>query len=181
MSSRDVGRGKERLKVGVMLPLRDRGRLKPVYTIDKYRDLDAFNRGERYERVVIDHNCFLNEGIDLLWSLGCGGAGTPFDNANAFIGVGDSTEPADPVQTGLQALVNKLYKEMDDGYPEYGSDQLATWRATFDAGEANWQWNEVTVANGDSDADVNLNRLVQTVGTKASPGVWTVSLQILIV
>jgi len=83
-----------------------------------------------------------------------------------------------PTETGLAAASNKLYQGMDDGYPTSGSDQKATWRATFGASEANFQWNEITVANGDSDSADNLNRLVQNVGTKASPGVWTVSLEV---
>ncbi len=34
------------------------------------------------------------------------------------------------------------------------------------------------MANGDSDAAVNLNRKAQSVGTKESPAVWTLELEI---
>ncbi|RIK41610.1 MAG: hypothetical protein DCC55_11375 [Chloroflexi bacterium] len=126
----------------------------------------------------IEGNLLLNEGIGELWDLACG-LGTPgaFDNTNSQIGVGDSTTSESATQTGLQASTNKLYKAVEAGYPQR-SAQTVTWRAIFGSGDANFAWQEFTVANGNSDAAVNLNRKVSNQGTKASGQTWTLDLQI---
>jgi len=59
-----------------------------------------------------------------------------------------------------------------------GSAQKATWQATFGSDEANFTWNEITVANGNSDSAMNLNRKVQSMGTKASGTTWVVQVSI---
>ncbi|MEM2612444.1 MAG: hypothetical protein QXJ45_07510 [Thermoproteota archaeon] len=139
---------------------------------------------EQFEEYMIDKNrvrgnIFLNEGINFIWSIVCGATGlTPFNNANAHIGVGDGTAAASPSQTGLQG-VNKTYKPMDTGYPIYGSDQKAIFRSTFGANDANYTWNEWTVANGNSDAAINLNRKVESLGTKASGSTWVLEVQLI--
>lgn len=125
-----------------------------------------------------EHNCLLNEGINELWTLVCGTGATKFDNTNAYLGVGDSATGEGPTQTGLQAATNKLYKAMDATYPTYGTSQKATWRSTFGSAEANWAWNEFTVANGNSDASKNLNRKVSSQGTKQSGQTWELTLEI---
>lgn len=148
------------------------------WIVRKYRSEADYRAGVApYDVVEFDHNLFLNEGIGALWDLACGlGSPSAFSNANAYLGVGDSATAAAATQTGLQASTNKLYKAMESGYPQR-SGQTVTWRAVFADAEANWAWNEVTVANGNSDAAVNLNRKVQSLGTKAS-GTWTLDLEI---
>jgi len=131
-----------------------------------------------YDVVEFAGNVLLNEGINELWTLVCGTGATQFSNAAAYMGVGDSATAADATQTGLQAATNKLYKAMDATYPTYGASQKATWRATFGSADANFAWNEITVANGGSDASKNLNRLVQAMGTKASGSTWVATLEI---
>jgi len=134
--------------------------------------------GEKpYEILGFQGNMALNEGINALWTLVCGGSETPFNNANARIGVGDGTATEDPTQTGLQG-VNKYFKGMDSGYPTFGTAQKATWRSTFGPDEANFEWNEITVVNGPDDTAKNLNRKVQAMGTKASGTVWIATLEI---
>lgn len=158
---------------------------RPVWTIYKFHDPSGriarlFAAGvrmselrRRYRRQYrglkrIKGNLLLNEGINAAWNLICGAGGTAFNNANSYIGVGDSNTAASASQTGLQASSNKLYKAMDTSYPTSGSSQQAVWRSTFGSSDANWAWNEITVANGNSDSATNLNRLVQSMGTKAS-------------
>jgi len=113
-------------------------------------------------------NIALNEGLGELIDLICG-LGTPmkWDNTNARLGVGDSNVAADPTQTGLQAATNKTFKAMDTGYPQR-SAQTAEWRTTFGGTDANYAWNEFTVVNAADDAGKNLNRRVESKGTKAS-------------
>lgn len=124
-------------------------------------------------------NILLNEGINELWTILCSASsGTKFDNTNAYLGVGDSAVAEGATQTGLQAVTNKIYKAMDVSYPTYGTSQKATWVSTFESAEANFDWREFTVANGNSDAAVNLNRKVSSQGTKASGQRWELFFEI---
>jgi hypothetical protein len=163
----------------------DHGLWSPAWTIRDFRDptgeisrwgqegasikeiLCGFPRSLSLDQWV-PGNCLLNEGINELWTLVAGTGATKFDSANAYIGAGDSNTGEAATQTGLQAASNKLYKAMDGGYPTYGTSQKGTWRSTFGTTEANWPWEEVTVANGNSDAAKNLNRKVQSFGTKSA-------------
>jgi len=144
------------------------------WSIEKVKDLGIF---EKPSLLWIPGNILLNEGINLVWTLVCGGSGTPFNNANAYIGVGDSSTAESATQTGLLGT-NVAYKGMDSGYPQYGSNQQAKWQSTFGGDEANFTWNEITVANGSSNAATNLNRKVQSLGTKASGTTWVAQLTI---
>jgi hypothetical protein len=122
-------------------------------------------------------NCLLNEGINELWTLVAGTGAVLFDNGHAYIGVGDDATAAAATQTGLIAATNKKYNPMDTSYPTYGSSQKVTHRATFASNDANFHWQEITVANGNSDASKNLNRKVQDMGTKASNTSWVATLE----
>lgn len=126
----------------------------------------------------IEGNLLLNEGINELWTILCSATGTKFDNTNAYLGVGDSSAAENATQTGLQAATNKLYKAMEASYPTYGTSQKATWKSSFGSAEANFAWNEFTVANGNSDASKNLNRKVSSQGTKTSGQTWELTLEI---
>lgn len=148
------------------------------WMISRYADDAAFAADAPYDVSEFDGNLLLNEGIAELLDLGCGlGAPTSFANANAYLGVGDSSTAASASQTGLQASTNKLYKAMESGYPSRAS-QTVTWRSVFGSSDANFGWNEFTVANGNSDSAKNLNRKVDAQGTKASGQTWTLDLAI---
>ena len=111
--------------------------------------------------------------IDLL----IGAAATAFSNANAYIGVGDSSTAENATQTSLQAATNKLWKAMESGYPT-NATQKVTFRAVFGSAEANYAWNEFTVTNASDDTGDNLNRKVSAQGTKTSGQTGTVDLEI---
>lgn len=123
-------------------------------------------------------NCLLNEGINALFTHICSSSGTKWDNTNARLGVGDSPAAEDPVHVGLQAATNKLWKGMMAGFPTYGTDQKATWKSEFLDAEANYAWEEFTVANAADDTGDNLNRKVSPQSTKVSGQVWELSLEI---
>ncbi|MEM0325808.1 MAG: hypothetical protein QW733_02080 [Desulfurococcaceae archaeon] len=129
------------------------------------------------EKRKILGNVFLNEGINYIWTAVCGGSFTPLSSTNAYIGVGDGTAPENPAQTGLQGA-NKYYKGMDTGYPIYGSDQKAVFRSTFGSDEANFAWNEWTVANGSGDQYININRKVENLGTKTQGSTWILTVEL---
>lgn len=159
-------------------PLHETVWYRTEWIIRRYADDEAFARGEAYSESKIEGNLMLNEGIAEMLDLLIGaGSPTTFANANAYIGVGDSTTAASAAHTGLQASSNKLYKAMEATYPQR-SGQTVTWRSQFGSSEANFAWQEFTVANGNSDSAKNLNRRVSDQGTKASGQTWTVDLAI---
>lgn len=122
-------------------------------------------------------NLGLNEGLQELIDIICGiGTPTKWDNSNARLGVGDSTTAAQATDTGLLGS-NKTFKAMDATYPQK-SGQTAEWRSTFGSAEGNHAWEEYTVVNAADDAGKNLNRKVESKGTKASGETWTLSLKI---
>lgn len=151
---------------------------KVEWGIRKYANVADAKAGKVMETIKFDGNIMLNEGINELWTLACSGSGTKFDAANAHLGVGDSDAAEAADQTGLQATTNKIYKPMEGGFPTFGTAQQATWKASFGANEANWDWREFTIANGNSDAAKNLNRKVSSQGTKAVGQVWELSLTV---
>ncbi|MFB3882870.1 MAG: hypothetical protein ACE149_16520 [Armatimonadota bacterium] len=146
-------------------------------TVEKY---EGPVEGEPYERRVVLGNLGLREGILALFNLLTGNTEDAFSEANACIGVGDSGAVAADTQTGLQAATNKAYVGMDTGYPVVGAlaDKKVTFRATFDGDTANFAWEEITVANGNSDSADNLNRKVESLGTKSAGNSWVVTVEI---
>ena len=136
-----------------------------------------YNQGETvpFEVIEFDGNVLLNEGINALWTLVAGGGGTAFNNANAYIGVGDGTTGELAGHVGLQGA-NKVYVGMQPAYPSYGADQSIIWQAVFGAGIGTFAWQEYTVANGNSDAATNLLRKVKSLGTKDAGATWTLTL-----
>lgn len=155
--------------------LHEKGRWQPHWTIEKWAREDDFLKGEQPDEVVeIDGNLLLTAGVTLLWDLTCAiGTNTAFSNANARIGVGDSTTAAVASQTGLQAATNKTYKAMNATYPSVSTNQVS-FQSTFGSADANYSWQEFVVDNGTT----SLNRLVSNQGTKASGSTWQVTLTV---
>jgi hypothetical protein len=159
------GLGSDNTSVGAMVGLQERVNWKPHWTIEKYDE-----NGKLYEVMDFDGNLLLNEGITEMLNLIGGIGGTAFSNANAYIGIGESTTAAVATQTGLQGST-KTYKPMDTGYPQV-LNQTITYQATYGPDDANNEWQEVTIANGNSDIAKNMNRKVQDMGRKAQGTTW---------
>ena len=160
-----------------MNPVRDRLHYKTVWTIRKYADDLAYAQGCLLEApAIIEGNLMLNEGIGAHLLLLTGGSETAFNNANARLGVGDSTASEAASQTDLQAASNKTYKAMAATYPLIAA-QTVTFRSVFASADANYAWQEFVVDNG-SGAAKTLNRKVSSQGTKASGQTWTLDLAI---
>lgn len=113
---------------------------------------------------------------DYLASLTAGAGGTAFNNANSYIGVGDSSTAFNASQTDLVAASNKLRKAMDATYPQVATNVI-TYRSTFATGDANWAWNEWGVFNASSGGTM-MNRKVESLGTKTSAQSWQVTVTI---
>ena len=174
----------EKMNGQEMSMIKDKGNVadsfteKAMWYIKKFANEADYIAGKHYEITPVFGNGLLNEGINELLTLACSSSGTKFDTTNAYLGVGDSATAFDAAQTGLQAVTNKTYKAMDSGYPTYGTDQKVTFKSTFTGSDANFDWNEFTVANGNSDSSKNLNRKVSAEGTKASGQIWELTLEI---
>lgn len=112
----------------------------------------------------------LNVYRDHLAKTTIGEAVTPFDNANAYIGVGNSTTAYATTQTDLVGA-SKTRKGMEAGYPQRSANAL-TFRAVFGTGDANHAWNEWIVANA-SIAGTAMNRKVESLGTKTNAEIKT--------
>lgn len=109
-------------------------------------------------------------GAGVFAKLLIGDAQTVFSNANARIGVGDSTTAFAKAQTDLQATTNKFRKSMDTGFPTR-TGATDTFRATFATSEANFPWQEWGVFNAASAGDMQ-NRKVESLGTKNNTQSW---------
>lgn len=115
---------------------------------------------------------------DFVATLVVGGGGTAFNNANAYIGVGDSATAFAATQTDLSAAANKLRKAMDATYPQVAGN-VQTYRSTFGTSEANFTWAEWAVFNA-SAAGTMLNRKVEALGTKTSAQSWQLTVTVTI-
>ena len=109
-------------------------------------------------------------GRNHLVQAGIGASVTAFNNANAYIGVGDSTTAFAASQTDLQAASNKTRKAMDATYPSGGSNVI-TFRSTFGTSDANYAWQEWGIFNASS-AGTMLSRKVESLGTKTNTQTW---------
>ena len=125
-----------------------------------------------WETVVGDYNAMVDVGINFALGLIIG-TGTAYSNANAYLGVGDSSTAWSTTHTDLQAATNKLRTGMKATFPTTGT-KLVTFSSDFTTGQANWVWNEWCIANAVSGATSLLSRKVENLGTKAS-GTWTLT------
>ena len=117
------------------------------FTVHRYEDEARFAAGTPYDVSEFGPNLGLNEGLQAALDLIFGtGSPTAFNAANAYLGVGDSSAAEAATQTDLQASTNKTYKAMASTYPSR-SAQTVTLQAVFGSADANYAWNEFTVAN----------------------------------
>lgn len=151
----------------------EQARWQPRWTVEKYHGVATPENLYAVESVA--GNKLLNEGITTLWQLLIGGAATPYDNANARIGVGNGTTAAAATQTDLVGA-SKAYRPMDSGYPQV-SGQAVVFRSTFGPADANFDWREMVVDNG-ATAGMTLNRKVENHGTKAGTDTWVITLTV---
>ncbi len=171
----DRGQGSDRVSVH-KAGLIERAVETASWRIEKFADDAAYARGESYAVSEFEGNLLLNEGIAALLLLLIGGGGDAYSNANAYLGVGDSSTAAAAAQTGLQAAVNKLWKGMEATFPTSPpANQQVIFRSVFTGAEASYDWEEFTVVNAATDAGDNLCRKVSSEGTKAGGETWTLT------
>lgn len=98
---------------------------------------------------------------------------TTFNNANSYIGVGDSSTGYANTQTDLQAATNKLRVGMMATYPQQSTNVL-TFKSQFSTAQANYAWNEWGVFNASSGGTM-LSRRAESLGTKTSAQTWEIT------
>jgi hypothetical protein len=111
----------------------------------------------------------LTAGLTHMVQATLGEAVTAFNNANAYLAVGNGTAAFSAAHTDLQGA-SKARKAMDATYPQRSGLQM-TFRSSFASADANFAWEEWGIANA-STAGTMLNRVVAANGTKASGATW---------
>lgn len=142
-------------------------------------------------------NGLLNAGITALWNIFFGntsaansgaspaGANAVPTNAQARLGIGDSSTAFAATQTDLQAATNKFYQGMDATFPSVSAQTLSL-KATVTGTNADFAWNEFVsdACNGSNSTSTTrsggatFNRAVSAQGTKASGQSWALTLNI---
>jgi hypothetical protein len=204
MQQRDVAKTAEKVQLSELKSLMDSLEWKCVSHVEKFEGdiswqmdnglLVPTQDGEivtPYDEVEHTGNMLVYGGSSIQWQTLIGNGTTTagqeltfFNNANAAIGVGDSSTAAALTQTALQAATNRLYKAMDATYPLHtDSDSVAgardcVFRSTFATGDANWAWNEWGVFNSTThNTGRMLNRVASAglLGTKTSSATWVLT------
>ena len=168
MQQQDHGTGASQHNVSAQIHDHETTKMRGHLRIGKYDE-----HGNLYGTVE-DENIFLTVGTTEILKLMTGQSANTFTNAQAEIGVGDSTTAAAAAQTDLQAPTNKTYKAMNAGYPSVPSAGSVQFQATFASADANYAWNEFVVKQLTS--AICLDRAVGTWGTKASGTSWNATL-----
>jgi hypothetical protein len=151
---------------------------KAIWFITKYASQEDYEKKNSYERVKIEGNALVNEGINyILTMLGTDAkTGTPYGNADANLIVGTGSGGADPTDTEATFTAG-VKATMEAGYPSYGTDQKITWKSSYGTPTANQAWAEFGVLNAASEGKL-LNRKVSDQGTKIEGQVWELELEI---
>lgn len=103
------------------------------------------------------------------------GQGTPFNAANARLGVGNGNNTFAPGQTDLQGS-SKARGSMDAGYPIVSGPTLS-FKSTFGPDIANFSWHEWGIFNA-ANGGVMLNRVVESNGTKQNNQTWILEVDV---
>jgi len=112
---------------------------------------------------------------DYVASLTLGGSETPFNNANTYIGVGNSAAAFVDTQTDLQGA-SKSYQPMRPGFPKIDENEME-FESRFDETTGNHAWLEVGIFNA-ATAGLMMGRFLQSLGTKTSDEIWDLNVKI---
>jgi hypothetical protein len=133
-------------------------------------------------------NVIVQAGWQRIFEKATGNAGQAYDATHTRIGVGTATAATATNQTDLQAATgsaNRQWKLVGTAWATAAGTGTLRWTtvASFASGEGNFAWAEFGCDAGTADGVAAstaplLNRAVSALGTKASPAVWTATLQI---
>lgn len=142
------------------------------------------------EEVAEAHgNLLTTAGLTRLTSLLVAGGGQALTNTATRLGVGDSTTAATVADTDLGAAAgstHRFFMTMDATYPSVSAGVL-TAKATFGTADGNFAWQEwgldigtPTVTSGTTVNATFFNHKIASLGTKASPAVWALTVTVTI-
>jgi hypothetical protein len=175
----------------------EKGRWRVLQVLDKYEeDIDWFRRkfgkelGERkffgesgikpYDRVSREGNLLLVGGVATIWQWAVGnGVGTTgnalcwLNNANATLGIGDSSTAEALNQVDLQAATNKYYQAMDASYPLTVDGTGATAMKTITAASNASPISVTSTSHGYASGDIIYVSGVG--GNTAANGIWQIT------
>lgn len=137
------------------------------YSLEIFRVLRNGHREDKPFDLIEFENLVTNVGGALALDAIIGTAITPFSNANANIGIGDSLTAPAVGQTDLQAAANKLRRAMLATFPSRAG-QVMTFKSTFAAADANWVWNEIALFNAAAAGTMLSRALVTAPFTKTA-------------
>ena len=157
---------KEKQEIGAGLKILEKFRLRGRFNLEVFHVKKSGNIFLPDFSQAFD-NLTTNAGGAALLDLLIGAGGTAFNNANSYIGVGDSNTAPAVGQTNLQAATNKLRKAMEATFPSR-SGQVVTFRSVFATGDANWSWEEMGIFNHASAGTMLCRALVPAPFTKTS-------------
>lgn len=132
-------------------------------------------------------NLITTAGWQRIFEKATGNAAQAFDATHTRIGVGTATAVAAVGQTDLQAAAgtaNRLFNLAGTAWATAAGTGTLRWTcaASFASGEANFAWQEWALdagtASGSTVTAPMMNRAVASLGTKASPAVWTATVQL---
>lgn len=103
------------------------------------------------------------------------GSLVPFDADNAWLGVGNGSDPFDAADTDLQGG-SKLRRKVEPTYPQT-NDNVLTFRVVFTESQANFAWNEWALFNAGVGGTM-FNRKVGSLGVKPSGAVWILTVEL---
>lgn len=148
------------------------------WKVEKWLDTAKKLAGFAPDEIAMEsQNIVLDVGATEMLKLITGTGGTAYSNANAYLFVGTDSTAENAAQGGVIATgVNRAYSAMDSGYPTVNGRQMV-FRASFGDTEANFAWNEASIANGNGASAVSMNRKVASLGTKTT-GTWTLQITV---
>lgn len=157
-------------KICKPLGISEHSRWEVQWRVEKWADTARKLAGFAPDEVCVEtQNIIVNTGAEELLKIITNTGGTAF-GSNSYIYVGNSATNESATQTGLLGA-SKASARMDSGYPTV-SGRAATYRATFGDTQANFDWREIGIANGNNNP-IFMNRKQANLGTKNN-GTWTI-------
>lgn len=114
-------------------------------------------------------------GITHIADASIGAAVTAFNNANAYLGVGNSATAFNATQTDLIGA-SKFRQAMESTYPSRAL-LVVTFRSLIGTADGNYAWEEWGLFNAAA-AGTMLVREVSSLGTKTSAQSWQLTVEV---
>lgn len=136
--------------------------------------------------LVVDGNLLVNQGIQRFEDLMLAAGGTALNNANSYLGVGDTSTAAAATDTDFGAAAgatHRFLRAMNATYPSR-SGQVITLQSDFPGTDAAFHWQEWGASIGASSASGDgftvptllVNHKITDLGTKpGTSATWTLT------